>query len=117
MANSVKIRVLTSPPAPLRAFDPGAYVGRLEFYTTDEPITDEDRNGLAQFAHFLAFLALKSKSRKWATSVVRHNTTAFRALETHFGHLEGWQEIAAGDVLYSQLAALLMNHYPPELPE
>jgi hypothetical protein len=117
MANAVKIRVLTAPPAPLNSFDPGAYLGGLEFYQTDDPITEEDRNGLAQFAHFLAFLALKSKSRKWAAAVVCKESLAFRALQTHFEHLEGWEEIAGADIRYPELADFLMEHYPPQLPE
>lgn len=117
MANSVKIRVLTAPPTPLKAFDPGEYLSGLEFYETDDPITETDRNDLAQFAHFLAFLALKSKSRKWAASLVRQGTTAYRALHSHFGHLEGWNEIAEGNIEYRQLAGFLMTHYPPQRPE
>ncbi len=114
MGNAVKIRTLTAPPAPLTEFDPGAYLSALEFYETDSPVTEEDRNGLAQFAHLLAFLALQAKSSRWKSSVVPQNSPAYRALESHFGHLAGWPEAPADGLPYRQLASFLMQHYPPK---
>jgi hypothetical protein len=96
MANAVKIRTLTAPPTPLTDFDPGAYLSGLEFYETDSPINDEERDALAQFAHFLAFLALKAESSRWASSVVLQGSRAYSALESHFGHLEGWPGVPTG---------------------
>ena len=60
--NAVRIRTLVAPTPPLDEFDPGAYLSSLEFYETTDPITDADRDGLAQFVHFLAFIALKARS-------------------------------------------------------
>jgi hypothetical protein len=85
MGNAVKIRTLTAPPTPLTEFDPGAYLSGLEFYETDTPITDEDRDGLAQFAHFLAFLALQAQSSQWASSVVPAGSQAQRTLASRSG--------------------------------
>lgn len=118
MNHSVKIRTLTAPPTPLSAFDPGEYLSSLEFYETDLPITDEDRDGLAQFAHLLAFLTLQSKSTRWAASTIRPDSMAFQALNSHFGHLPGWRELASGQngLAYRQLVTFLMNHYPPRSP-
>jgi hypothetical protein len=115
MRNAVKIRALTTPQMPLNAFDPGEYLGNLEFYETDHPVTEEDRDGLAQFAHLLAFLALQGKSTRWAASTVQPDTMAYQALESHFGHLPGWPELANGEhgFHYRQLANFLMGHYPP----
>ena len=50
MSRAVKIRKLTPPPMPLEDFDPGAYLGSLEFYETEAAIGEEDRDGLAQIA-------------------------------------------------------------------
>ena len=115
MRNSVKIRTLTAPQMPLSEFDPGKYLGSLEFYETDNPLTEEDRDGLAQFAHLLAFLALDGKSTRWADSTIRPDTMAYQAFESHFGHLPGWRELASGEngLPYRQLASFLMRHYPP----
>jgi hypothetical protein len=117
MANAVKIRTLTAPPTPLSEFDPGAYLSELEFYETDSPVSDEDRDGLAQFVHFLAFLALQAQSSRWPSSVVPRGSQAHRALESHFGHLAGWPVVAAGGLPYRELAGLLMQHYPPRPPK
>jgi hypothetical protein len=117
MGNAVKIRTLTAPPTPLSEFDPGAYLSELEFYETDAPISDEERDGLAQFAHFLAFLALRAQSSRWTSSVVRHGSLAHRALESHFGHLAGWPRVPKRGLSYRQLASFLMQHYPPHLPK
>ena len=119
MGRSPRIRELIAPQLPLTAFDPGEYLAGLEFYETNEPITDEDRDGLAQFVHFLAFLALKGQSSKWDAATVRRDTSAYRALESHFGQLEGWEELAAHEVglPYRELAGFLMGHYPPHLPK
>jgi len=117
MGKSVKIRALMAPQTPLATFDPGEYLSELEFYETDSPITEEERDGLAQFAHFLAFLALKAKSSKWAGSLVRPGTLAYSAFESNFSHLKGWDELATGGggLPYQQLASFLMQHYPPHL--
>ena len=113
MANAVKIRTLKAPPTPLTEFDPGAYLSQLEFYETDSPINEEDRNGLAQFAHYLAFLALQAKSSRWKSSMVPHNSHVHHALESHFGHLPGWPGVPIDGLPYKQLASFLMQHYPP----
>jgi len=119
MGKSVKIRALTAPDTPLSDFDPGEYLSGLEFYETDSTVTDEDRDGMAQLAHFLAFLALRGKSSKWAGSTVPRGTLAYRALESHFCSLTGWKELALDDhgLSYSQLASFLMGHYPPRMPK
>lgn len=119
MSNSVKIRTLTAPQTPLNDFDPGEYLSRLEFDATSSPITHEDRDGLAQFAHLLAFMALQAHSSRWATSTVARESQAYRALESHFGHLQGWPGLAEGGrgLPYRQFASFLMQHYPPRLPE
>jgi hypothetical protein len=117
MGNAVKIRSLVAPPTPLTEFDPGAYFSELEFYEADTLISDEDRDGLAQFAHFLAFLALQARSSRWASSVVPRGSQAHRALESHFGHLSDWPGAPTGGLPYRQLAAFLMRHYPPHPPK
>jgi hypothetical protein len=106
------------PQTPLGTFDPGEYLCGLEFYETDSPITEEERDALAQFAHILAFTALEAKSSKWAASTVLRGTSAYGALESHFGHLQGWQELAKAEsgLHYRQLAHFLMRHYPPHPP-
>jgi hypothetical protein len=116
MGKAVKIRTLTAPPLPLSEFDPGAYLGALEFDETDDPITDDDRDGLAQFAHFLAFLALQAHSSKWDASVVPHGSLAHRALESHFGDLAGWPRVPKRGLSYRALVGFLMQHYPPHPP-
>jgi hypothetical protein len=117
MASAVKIRALMSPPTPLNDFDPGAYLSELEFDETDSPITEENRDGLAQFAHFLAFLALRARSSRWTSSVIPSGSSAHRALESHFGHLAGWPAVPASGLPYRQLASFLMPHYPPRAPK
>ena len=116
--NAVRIRTLVAPPPPFNEFDPGAYLSTLEFYETTEPISDADRDGLAQFVHYLAFIALKARSKKWQTATIRHDTDAFLAIQSHFATLDGWQELAVGsaDLLYSRLAKFLMPYYPPRAP-
>jgi hypothetical protein len=117
MRNAVKIRTLTTPQMPFTEFDPGEYLCSLEFYETDCPLTEEDRDGLAQFAHLLAFMALRSKSTRWNASTIKPDTMAYQAFESHFGHLPGWRELANTDhgVHYRKLANFLMGHYPPRL--
>jgi hypothetical protein len=117
MANAVKIRKLTAPPMPLGEFDPGAYLSGLEFYETDTPLSDEDRDGLAQFAHLLAFLALQAKSSRWASSVVPQGSSAHRALESHFGHLPDWPGVPKQGLPFRQMVGLLRQHYPPRPPK
>src|SRR5262249_56610854 len=107
----------TPPPTPLSEFDPGAYLSELEFYETDSPISDEERDELAQFAHFLAFLALQAQSSRWASSVVPQGSQAHRALESHFGHLADWPGVPASGLPYRQLAGFLLRHYPPRPPQ
>ena len=117
MGNAVKIRTLTAPQMPLTDFDPGAYLSELEFYETDASISDQDRDGMAQFVHLLAFLALQSSSIRWASSVVVKGGQADKALESHFGHLKDWPGVPRGGLLYRQLAGFLLQHYPPHLPK
>lgn len=118
MPKAVKVRVL-APPTALNNFDPGMYLSGLKFYETDDLLTEDDRDGLAQFTHFLAFMAMEANSSKWDGSVVRRESLAYRALESHFSHLEGWDELSAGhdDLPYQQLAWFLMQHYPPHPPK
>jgi hypothetical protein len=118
MGRSVIIRELIAPQTPLSEFDPGAYLSGLEFAETEAPITEEDRDGLAQFAHFLAFMALQAKSSRWAGSTVARDTLAYQALESHFGHLKGWAEMAQNEhgLHYRELTTFLMEHYPPHPP-
>lgn len=117
MAKGVKIRELMSPPLPLTEFDPGAYLSELEFEETDAAITEADRDGLAQFAHFLAFLALQAGSSRWASSAVPTGSSAMRALESHFSHLAGWPDVPEGGLPYRELAGFLLPHYPPRAPD
>jgi hypothetical protein len=119
MGKSVKIRTLAAPQTPLSEFDPGEFLSGLEFYETDSKITEEDRDGMAQFAHFLAFLALQGESSKWADSTVGRGTLAYQALESHFCSLVGWQELTENErgINYQQLASFLMGYYPPRSPE
>jgi hypothetical protein len=117
MGNAVKIRTLTAPPTPLSEFDPGAYLSGLEFYESEAPISDEDRDGLAQFTHFLAFLALQAQSSRWESSVVPRGSQAHRALESHFAHLAGWPRVPKSGLSYRRLVSFLMQHYPPHPPE
>jgi hypothetical protein len=119
MEHSVKIRTLMAPPLPLSEFDPGEYLCGLEFYETESEITEEDRDGMAQFAHLLAFMALKGQSSKWADSTVRRGTLAYQALESHFGSLSGWEHLEADErgINYHQLASFLMGYYPPRRPD
>jgi hypothetical protein len=116
MGNAVKIRTLTAPPTPLTEFDPGAYLSELDFYETGTPLSEEDRDRLAQFVHLLAFMALQARSSRWASSVVPRGCPAHRALESHFGHLPGWPGAPAGGLPYRELATFLLKHYPPHLP-
>ena len=116
MGNAVKIRTLVAPSGPLADFDPGEYLSELEFYETDSPIGEADRDGLAQFAHLLAFMALQARSSRWSASVVPQGSQAHRALESHFGQLADWPEVPSGGLPYRQLATFLMQHYPPHPP-
>jgi hypothetical protein len=117
MAQSVKIRQLLVPEGDLGNFDPGAFLSGLEFYETDDPVADDDRDGLAQFAHFLAFLALNNQSTAWPESSIDPSSSAFLALESHFVHLDGWADIVTRDgIPYRSLASFLMPHYPPRQP-
>ncbi len=115
---AVKIRVLRAPAVPPADFDPGEHLSGLECYETDDAIGENDRDALAQFVHALAFLALEAKSRKWADSKIPKGTPAYTALESHFGHLDGWIDLAWDPRGLScvQLAGLLARHYPPHRP-
>jgi hypothetical protein len=114
---AVKIRNLLAPKTPLDDFDPGAYLSSLEFYETDSAISESDRDELAQFAHLLAFMAIKSKSTKWPSSVIGQGSSAARALESHFGDLPDWPGVPADGLSYRTLASFLMKHYPPRPPK
>ncbi len=119
MGKSVKIRTLAPPAGPLAELDPGEYLSGLEFYETDSPIGEEDRDGLAQLTHFVGFMALQAHSSKWESSIVPRGSLAYKALESHFSHLGGWAELAADarGLNYHQLACFLMQHYPPHPPK
>jgi len=90
MNKTVKIRTLVAPGGNLSEFDPGAYLSRLEFYQTSDELTEDDRHGMAQILHFLAFLAENAQSRYRNSSVVALGTSAYDALRSHFGDLAGW---------------------------
>ncbi|MDV6034906.1 MAG: hypothetical protein F9B45_33410 [Phycisphaera sp. RhM] len=116
MTNVTKIRSLVAPKTPLGDFDPGAYLSSLEFYETDVPLNDMDRDGLAQFIHYLAFIALSAKSTKWKQSTIAKGTAAYHAVSSHFSLLEDWDELNAAShgIEYSRLARFLMGHFPPQ---
>ena len=113
--NAVKIRTLHAPQGDLSSFDPGAYLSGLEFYETENQVTEDERDGLAQFVHFLAYVSLSARSTGWDQSVIEPDSSAFSALESHFGHLEGWTDLAPnGQRLgYRVLAKFLLGPYPP----
>jgi hypothetical protein len=115
MANAVRIREIVAPEGDLSTFDPGRYLSGLEFYESDTPVTDADRDGLAQFVHYLGFVALRAQSSSFGSSVIRGTSTAYRALESHFGDLPEWPQGSSppADLSYRQLAWFLMRHYPP----
>jgi hypothetical protein len=115
---AVKIRTLLAPTGDLAEFDPGEYLCGLEFYPTEEPVDDAERNGLAQLVHFVGYLALQARSPAFATAVVATDSLAHAALQTYFGHLEGWNELPRepAGLTYRALASFLMTHYPPHLP-
>ena len=116
MTNATKIRSLVSPKTPLGDFDPGAYLSSLDFYETDVPLNDADRDGLAQFIHYLAFIALSARSTKWKESMISKGTAAHHALASHFSVLQGWEELNAAPhgIEYSRLARFLMGPFPPQ---
>jgi hypothetical protein len=116
MNRAVKIRSLAPPSEDLSTFDPGEYLAHLDFYETDAPITDEERHGLAQFAHFLAYIALRARSSRWGDSVVPTGTPAYRALESHFSHISGWESISNSvhGMSYRHLVSFLMGPFPPQ---
>ena len=76
MSHAVKIRELHAPPSELTSFDPAVFLASLEFYETSSPVTDQERDDLAQFTHFLAFMALRAGSSAWPNSVISFNSTA-----------------------------------------
>jgi hypothetical protein len=117
MPKSVKIIQLFAPPDDLSQFDPGEFFSKLEFQETEADITEEDRNGIAQLAHFMAFLALESRSSKWDQSVVAKDSQAMAVLETHFGEIPGWPKTTKRGLSFRKLASFLMPLYPPKDPE
>ena len=111
---SVKIRKLIPPEGDLSRLDPGGYICDLEFYETSDNITEEDREGLAELLHYLAYIALTNKSEKWASSTISKNTSAYLAIEHHFGSLDGWGNLIEDNgINYKKLVSLLMPIYPP----
>jgi hypothetical protein len=114
----VKIRAIVPPQPPLSEFDPGDYLSGLDFYETDEPISEKDRGEFAQFIHFLAFLALRSGSARWDSSTIARDSTAFQAVRAHFDALPGWGELVGDetDLEYPRLANFLLERYPPAFP-
>lgn len=113
---AVKIRSLRAPDGDLSSFDPGAYLSALEFYETAEPVTEDERDGLAQLAPLLAYFALEGKSDRFGASVIGRETTAYQALEAHFGHLPGWKALsphADEGLEYGKLVRFLWSYYPP----
>ena len=114
---STKIKTLRTPQGNLESFDPGRYLGSLEFYESAETVTEADRDVLAQFVHLLAFAALRGGSIYWEASTVDVQTSAFSALQSHYGHLSGWMEIVEEEgIAYRSLASFLLVHYPPHKP-
>jgi len=91
----------------------------LEFYETETEITEVERDGLAQFVHILTSLALRGKSTEWRRSAIERDSSAFRSLESHFGYLKGWDELAPDgqNLNYRSLASFLMQPYPPRSPD
>ena len=118
MSRAVKIRTLPAPSIGSGAFDPGRYLSLLDFYETDEPITEADRDGLAQIVHYLAYLTLESRSPAWDRSFVARESLAHRALDSHFGSIPGWSELPRDErgLQYHGLTAFLMGCYPPRGP-
>ena len=115
MNGATKIRRLVAPTTPLKDFDPAAYLSSLEFYETDVPLTDTDRDDLAQFIHYLAFIALNAKSTGWKHARVMKGTSAYLALNSHFSNLDGWGELLTDPdgIPYSTLARFLLGYFPP----
>ena len=117
MRKAVKIKTLTSPSGELSSFDPGRYLSGLDFYETDDAVTASDREAMAQLVHLLAHLSLKNRSDRWPSSTVTADSAAFRALNSHFSHLDGWDKLATADgILYRSLASFLIKPYPPRRP-
>lgn len=115
MTKSVKIKKVYAPSGELFEFDPGAYLNELEFYETETPINEDDRDGLAQLVHYLAFLALNYKSSAWPNSIVARPSSAFDAIDSHFSHLDEWSSIVKENgIEYRSLASILMAPYPPK---
>lgn len=111
---SVKIKTVLAPDGDLSVFDPGSYISQLEFYETDEEILESDKEGLADFLHFLAYLALSNKSINWEHSVVPSGCTAYKAISSHFSSLNGWDEIDSDSgINYKSLVSFLMPYYKP----
>jgi len=115
LPRAMKIRELRAPSGDLRAFDPGRYLCGLQFYPADEPLGESDRDGLAQMIHYLAFLSLRGGTERFESSLVPHSSSAYVALETYFGHLEGWEDLPreADALPYRVLVSFLMGYYPP----
>ena len=118
MSSSVRFRALPAPPSDLSDFDPGTYVAGLDVYDTGLVLTEPDRDGLAQFVHYVAFLALQARSSAWPGSTIPVDSSICRALVTHFAHLGGWNEIPIvdGAISFRAVVTCLMSTYPPHPP-
>jgi hypothetical protein len=113
---SIKIKEVLPPSGELREFDPGAYIGEMEFYEIDAPITEEDRQGSAELLHIAAYIALKNSSAKWASSAIMSSTSAHSAVVSHFSHLPGFGQLLSPDgIHYKSLVSFLMALYPPRV--
>jgi hypothetical protein len=119
VANSVRFRVLPAPPSDLSGFDPGTYVSELDVVETENALTEADRDGLAQFLHYVAYLALSAGSSAWPGATIPVDSSIYRALATHFGHLRAWEgiPIIEGRISYRALVSFLMPEYPPRKTE
>ena len=113
-AKAMKIRELRAPPAD-RPFDPAQYLTGLDFYESDDPLTEADRIGLANIVHYLAFLSLRHGDSQYNAALIPHASSAFAALESCYQHLDGWDELPndAGALPYSHLVPFLLHYYPP----
>ena len=112
---SVKIKNVYAPEGNLLEFDPGFYISQLEFYETEEPITESDRESFANFLHYLAYLALSSGSTNWANSTIQNDSTATLAITSHFAQLDGFKLLENDEgINYKSLVSFLMGYYKPK---
>lgn len=111
---AVRIKTLTEPSGDMAHFDPGAYVESLDFYECDQSIGEDDQAGLAEFLHYLAFLALGSHSEGWEGSTISRDSSAYEAIASHFGDLDGWDDLVTPEgIYYGELVRFLLPIYPP----